>query len=59
MGNFGVGKEIFLKKLPAGEYYEKYKSTIGIEKKTIDLDLDVMNKEGKSIKKKICNFFFW
>ena len=58
MGNFGVGKEIFLKKLPAGEYYEKYKSTIGIEKKTIDLDLDVMNKEGKSIKKKFVISFY-
>ena len=29
-------------------------STIGIAIKTIDLDLDVINKEGKSIKK---NFF--
>ena len=28
--------------------------TVGIAKKTIDLDLDVINKEGKSIKK---NFF--
>ena len=27
-------------------------STIGIEKKTIDLDLGVIDKEGKSIKKK-------
>ena len=50
--------EIILKKLPAGEYYEKYMSTIGIEKKTIDLDLDVMNKEGKSIKKKFVISFF-
>ena len=54
IGNSNVGKEIFFKKLSAGEYYEKSMFTVGIAKKTIDLDLDVINKEGKSIKK---NFF--
>ena len=54
IGNSNVGKEIFFKKLSAGEYYEKSMSTVGIAIKTIDLDLDVINKEGKSIKK---NFF--
>ena len=54
IGNSNVGKEIFFKKLSAGEYYEKSMSMVGIAIKTIDLDLDVINKEGKSIKK---NFF--
>ena len=58
IGNSNVGKEIFFKKLSPGEYYEKsmYEktmSTIGIEKKTIDLDLGVIDKEGKSIKKNL------
>ena len=52
IGNSNVGKEIFFRKLSAGEYYEKSMSIVGIAIKTIDLDLDVINKEGKSIKKK-------
>ena len=53
IGNSNVGKEIFFEKLSAGEYYEKSMSTIGIVKKTIDLDLGVIDKEGKSIKKNL------
>ena len=53
IGNSNVGKEIFFKKLSAGEYYEKSMSTVGIVKKTIDLDLGVIDKEGKSIKKNL------
>ena len=50
IGNSGVGKGSFLRKLSTGEIKEKNVSTIGIDKKTILLTLDIINKEG--IKKK-------
>jgi small GTP-binding protein len=50
IGNSGVGKTSFFRKLSTGEFYEKNISTIGIEKKTFELEID-KNNEGKSEKK--------
>ena len=52
IGNSGVGKEDFFRIFTTGKFYEKNKSTIGIEKKTFDLNLDVSNQNGKIEKKK-------
>ena len=51
IGNSGVGKKCFFRKISTGEYSEKNISTIGIEKKTLDLDIDIDNN-GKTEKKK-------
>ena len=51
IGNSGVGKRSFFRKISTGEFSEKNISTIGIEKKTIDLDIDIDNN-GKTEKKK-------
>ena len=51
IGNSGVGKTSFFRKLSTGEFCEKNISTIGIEKKTFDLDITIDNK-GKSENKK-------
>ena len=47
IGNSGVGKECFFKKLSTSLFSGKGISTIGLDKKTINLNLDVCNKEGK------------
>ena len=47
LGNSGVGKECFFKKLSTSLFSGKGISTIGLDKKTINLNLDVCNKEGK------------
>ena len=52
IGNSGHGKTLFFRKLSTGEFYEKNISTIGIEKKTLCLDLDVSNNEGQIVNKK-------
>ena len=52
IGNSGVGKTSFFRKISTGEFSEKNISTIGIEKKTLNLDMNV-NKDGKTEKKKI------
>ena len=57
IGNTGVGKRSFLRKLSKDESREKNISTIGIEKKTFDLDLEV-NNNGKTEKKKFCIILF-
>ena len=55
IGNSGVGKKSFFKKLSTDdELKEKNITTIGIEKKTFDLNLDVSNKEGQTENKKFC-----
>ena len=51
IGNSGVGKTSFFRKLSTGQFSEKNISTIGIEKKTLDLDMDIDNN-GKTEKKK-------
>ena len=51
IGNSGVGKTSFFRKISTGEFSEKNISTIGIEKKTLNLDMNV-NKDGKTEKKK-------
>ena len=50
IGNSGVGKTSFFRKLSTGEFYEKNISTIGVEKKTLELESN-LNKEGKPEKK--------
>ena len=51
IGNSGVGKTSFYRKIITGEFNEKNISTIGIEKKTLDLTIDI-KKDGKKEKKK-------
>ena len=51
IGNSGVGKTSFYRKIITGEFNEKNISTIGIEKKTLDLTID-LKKDGKKEKKK-------
>ena len=51
IGNSGAGKTSFFRKLSTGEFYEKNISTIGVEKKTLELNLDIINDEGKTEKK--------
>ena len=55
IGNSGVGKKSFFKKLSTDdELKEKNITTIGIEKKTFDLNFDVTNKEGQTENKNFC-----
>ena len=56
IGNSNCGKVIFSKKFINNKFYGKNISTI--EKKTFDLDLDILNKEGISIHKKFVISFF-
>ena len=49
-GNEGSGKSCFYKKLTTGEFKDKHISTLGVDKKTINLKLDI-NKNGKIEKK--------
>ena len=51
IGNSGVGKTSFFRKLSTGDFYEKNISTIGIEKKTFNLDIDIDNNGKKENKK--------
>ena len=51
IGNSGVGKTSFFRKLSTGEFYDKNISTIGIEKKSLELNIDIQ-KDGKKEKKK-------
>jgi len=51
IGNSGVGKTSFFRKLSTGNFYEKNISTIGIEKKSFNLDIKIDNN-GKSENKK-------
>ena len=51
IGNSGVGKTSFFRKLSTGEFFEKNISTIGIEKKTFELDVET-DKDGKKVKRK-------
>ena len=52
IGNSGVGKTSFFRKISTGEFSETNISTIGIEKKTLDLDIDI-DENGKTEKKKM------
>ena len=58
IGNSGVGKTSFFRKIATGEFYDKNISTIGIEKKSLELNIDIQ-KDGKKEKKKfnIINIF--
>ena len=57
IGNSGVGKTSFFRKLSTGEFYEKNISTIGIEKKTFNLDIN-MDNNGKPENKKFDIYLF-
>ena len=58
IGNSREGKTMFFRKIATGGFDEKNISTIGIEKKTLDFNLDVYNKEGKIEKKNFCISLF-
>ena len=51
-GNSAVGKTSLFKKITTGEFYEKNISTIGMDKRTIPLEIEVEEK-GNSVKKQI------
>ena len=44
LGNSAVGKTSLFKKITTGEFYEKNISTIGMDRRTIQLDLEVKEK---------------
>ena len=50
IGNSGVGKTSIFKKLKTGEFHEKNISTIGLEKQTIDVNIEI-DKDGQKQKK--------
>ena len=44
LGNSAVGKTSLFKKITTGEFYEKNISTIGMDRRTIQLDIEVEDK---------------
>lgn len=52
IGNTAVGKTSLFKKLTTGEFSEKNISTIGIDKKTLPVDIEI-NENNTIVKKKI------
>jgi len=57
IGNSGVGKKSKFRKLSTGEFHEKNISTIGIEKKSLDVSIEI-DKDGKKEKKTFNISFF-
>ena len=57
IGNSGVGKTSIFRKLSTGEFNEKNISTIGIEKKSLDVSIEI-DKDGKTEKKTFNISFF-
>ncbi len=57
IGNSGVGKTSIFRKLSTGEFHEKNISTIGIEKKSLDVSIEI-DKDGKKEKKTFNISFF-
>ena len=45
VGNSGIGKETFFQKITKSENTEKNRSTIGVEKRTIYLEVNINNKD--------------
>ena len=58
IGNSREGKSMFFRKIATGGFDEKNITTIGLEKKTLDFNLDVYNKEGKIENKNFCISLF-
>ena len=52
LGNSGVGKTSLFKKLVTGEFYEKNISTIGMDKRTLQVEIEVKEKN-KTVTKAI------
>ena len=50
IGSSGVGKTSIFKKWSTGEFHDKNIATIGIEKKTIDVNIEI-DKDGQKQKK--------
>ena len=48
IGNSSIGKTSFFKKLSTGEFHEKNISTIGLDRRTFDIDIINDKKEKKS-----------
>ena len=52
IGNTAVGKTSLFKKITTGEFSEKNISTIGMDKKTLDLEIEV-NENNQIVKKEV------
>ena len=50
LGNTLVGKTSFFRKIISDEFSHKNVSTIGVDQKTLYLDLDIMNNKGEKEK---------
>ena len=50
IGNAGVGKSSFLRKLSSGSFYENFLSNLIIDKKTLDVSVE-LEEDNKKIKK--------
>ena len=53
IGNSSIGKTSFFKKLSTGEFHEKNISTIGLDRRTFDIDIITDKKEKKSFNIKL------
>ena len=53
IGNSSIGKTSFFKKLSTGEFHEKNISTIGLDRRTFDIDIINDKKEKKSFNIKL------
>ena len=52
IGNSAVGKTSLFKKLTTGEFSEKNISTIGMDKKTLNIEIEI-NKNGTKVQKEV------
>ena len=52
IGNSGVGKTSLFKKITTGQFSEKNISTIGMDKKTLNLEIEV-NQNNQAVKKEV------
>ena len=52
IGNSGVGKTSLFKKITTGQFSEKNISTIGMDKKTLNLEIEV-NQDNQIVKKEV------
>ena len=58
LGDSSVGKTCIFKKITTGEFNEKNISTIGMDKRSLNLEINI-NKEGKPEEKHKCEIQLW
>ena len=58
IGDSNVGKTCIFKKLATGQFSEKIISTIGVDRRTLSLEINT-NKEGEPEKKQNCVIQLW